>query len=76
MTTSVRRPCESAALGRCIIFYVLLRKLKFDNKDPILGSKYGELKNINELICNEPAEFNLRVDYGLHSDIREFFGKH
>ena len=51
----------------------LLRKLKFDDKDPILGSKYGELKNIIDLICNEPVEFNLRVDYGLHSDIREFF---
>ena len=58
--------------GGALFFYVLLRKLKFDNKDPILGSKYGELKNIIELICNEPAEFNLRVDYGLHSDIRKF----
>ena len=26
-----------------------------------------------DLIYNEPVEFNLRVDYGLHSDIREFF---
>ena len=51
----------------------LLRKLKFDDKDPVLGSKYGELKYIIDLICNEPVEFNLRVDYGLHSDIREFF---
>ena len=51
----------------------LLRKLKFDKEDPVLGSKYGELKYIIDLICNEPVEFNLRVDYGLHSDIREFF---
>ena len=51
----------------------LLRKLKFDDEDPVLGSKYGELKYIIDLICNEPVEFNLRVDYGLHIDIREFF---
>ena len=48
-------------------------KLKFDDKDPVLGSKYGELKYIIDLICNEHVEFNLRVDYGLHSDIRDFF---
>ena len=53
------------------IYYV--HKLKFDDKDPVLGSKYGEIKYIIDLICNEPVEFNLRVDYGLHSDIREFF---
>ena len=51
----------------------LLRKLKFDDEDPVLGSKCGELKHIIDLICNEPVEFNLRVDYGLHIDIREFF---
>ena len=51
----------------------LLRKLKFDDEDPVLGSKCGELQYIIDLICNEPVEFNLRVDYGLHSDIREFF---
>ena len=42
-------------------------------EDPVLGSKCGELQYIIDLICNEPVEFNLRVDYGLHSDIREFF---
>ena len=47
----------------------LLRKLKFDDFDPILGSKYGELKNIIELIRDEPVEFNLRVGCGLHKDI-------
>ena len=51
----------------------LLRKLEFDDFDPILGSKYGELKNIIELICDEPVEFNSRVEYGLHSDIYDFF---
>ena len=51
----------------------LLRKLKFDDVDPVLCSKYGDLKYIIDLICNEPVEFNLHVDYGLHSDIREFF---
>ena len=51
----------------------LLRKLKFDDKDPIIGSKFGKLKYIIDLTCNESVEFNLRVDYGLHSDIREFF---
>ena len=46
----------------------LLRKLKFDDEDPFLGSKCGELKYIIDLICNEPVEFNLRVDYDLHSN--------
>ena len=51
----------------------LLRKLKSDNKDPILGSKYGELRNIIEIIYNEPVEVNLRVDYGLHSAMSTIF---
>ena len=55
------------------LWVVLWVEVKFDDKDPVLGSKYGKLKNIIDLICNEPVEFNLRVDYGLHSDIREFF---
>jgi len=42
--------------------------------DPILGSQYGKLKNIPEqLIFNETVEFNLRVDYGLYSDVQDFF---
>ena len=27
---------------------------------------------ILELICNEPAEFNLRLDHGLNEDVREW----
>ena len=30
------------------------------------------IKNILELICNEPAEFNLRLDHGLNEDVREW----
>ena len=56
-------------------YWDLLKKLKFDDFDPILGSKIGELKDIIELIRDEPVEFNLRVDCGLHKDICEFFEK-
>ena len=57
-------------------YWDLLRKLKFDDKDPTLGLKYGELKNIVELICDEPVEFNIRVDCVLHIDIHEKFYEH
>ena len=48
-------------------FYLdLLRKLQVDSNDDsaLYGSK-GNLRNILELICNEPVEFNLRLDHGL-----------
>jgi len=50
-------------------YWDLLKKLKFDDFDPILGSKIGELKDIIELIRDEPVEFNLRVDCGLHKEL-------
>ena len=36
-------------------------------------STWGTEEYLRELICNETAEFNLRVDYGLHIDVKEFF---
>ena len=30
------------------------------------------LRNILELICNEPVEFNFRLDHGLNGDVREW----
>ena len=68
--TRMRSPVKESPQ---LFLEIITRKFKFDDKDPILGLKYGELKNIIELICNEPAQFNLRVDYRLHSDIRDFF---
>ena len=41
----------------------LLRKLQLDSNDSALCGSKGNLKNILELICNEPAEFNLRLDH-------------
>ena len=37
----------------------LLRKLQFDTNDSALCSSNGSLRNILELICKEPVEFNL-----------------
>ena len=39
----------------------LLRKLQFDTNGSALCGSNGTLKNILELICNEPVEFNLRL---------------
>ena len=52
---------------------LLLRKLQFDTNDSALCGSNGTLRNILELICNEPAEFNLRLDHGLNEDVREWF---
>ena len=52
----------------------LLHKLQFDTKDTsdsALCSSYSTLRNILELIWNEPAKFNLRLDHGLNGDVRE-----
>ena len=46
----------------------LLRKLQqLDSNDSALCGSKGNLRNILELICNEPVEFNLRLDHGLNS---------
>ena len=50
----------------------MLRKLQLDSNDSALCGSKGNLKNILELICNEPAEFNLRLDHGLNEDVREW----
>ena len=50
----------------------LLRKLQLDRNDSALCGSKGNLRNILELICNEPAEFNLRLDHGLNEDVREW----
>ena len=53
----------------------LLRKLQADTNDKsdsaLCGSN-GTLRKILELICNEPVEFNLRLDHGLNEDVREW----
>jgi len=43
-----------------------------DKVDQILGSQHGELNNILELICHETVEFNLRIEYDFHGDVRKF----
>ena len=58
-------------------FYLdLLRKLQFDTKDTFdsaLCGSHGTLRNILELICNEPVEFNRRLDpWSLNRDVREW----
>ena len=53
----------------------LLRKLQFDTNDTsdsALCGSHGTLRNILELICNEPVEFNLRLDHGLNEDVQEW----
>ena len=43
----------------------LLRKLQLDSNGSALCGPNGTLRNILELIRNEPVEFNLRLDHGL-----------
>ena len=50
----------------------LLCKLQLDSNDSALCSSNGNLRNILELICNEPVEFNLRLDHGLNENFREW----
>ena len=50
----------------------LLHKLQLDSNDSALCGSKGTLRNILELICNEPVEFNLRLDHGLNEDVREW----
>ena len=42
------------------------------HSDPILGSNHGELSCIFALINDDYAEFNLRVDHGLHELVRDW----
>ena len=65
--------------GQLITFRIsyldLLRKLQFDTKDTSVSAlcgSYGTLRNILELICNEPVEFNLRLYHGFNGDVREW----
>ena len=53
----------------------LLRKLQFGTagaSGSALSGYHGTLRNFLELICNEPVEFNLRLDYGLSGDVRKW----
>ena len=50
----------------------LLRKLQLDSNDSALFGYIGTLRNILEVICNEPVEFNLRLDHSLNGDFREW----
>ena len=51
----------------------LVKKLKFDEEDCILGNdKKGELRCIFDLIRHDPAEFHLRVDQGICDFVKEW----
>ena len=53
--------------------YILVKKLKFDEGDCILGNdKKGELRCIFDLIRHDPAEFHLRVDQGICDFVKEW----
>ena len=54
-------------LVRSVLIY--LNNLK---SDPILGSNKGELSCIFALINDDNAEFNLRVNHGLHELVRDW----
>ena len=44
-----------------------------DTSDSALCAPHGTVRYILELICNEPVEFNLRLDHGFNGDVREWF---
>ena len=46
--------------------------LKFDESDPILGSKKGELSCMFALITGDNVEFNLRAHHGPHELVRDW----
>ena len=52
----------------------LVKKLKFDEEDCILGNdKKGELRCIFDLICHDSsAEFHLRIDQGICDFVKEW----
>ena len=50
----------------------LLNNLKFDESDPILGSKKGELSCIFAVINGDNAEFNLQIDHRLRELVRDW----
>jgi len=50
----------------------LVKKLKFDDEDGILGSDKGELRCIFDLIRHDSAEFHLRVDQGTCDYVKEW----
>ena len=43
-----------------------------DTSNSALCGPHGTLRNILELIFNEPVEFNFRLDHGLNQDVREW----
>ena len=58
----------------CKSYLDLLRTFQFDTNDTsdsALYAPHGTLRNILERICNEPVEFNLRLDHDLNGDVRE-----
>ena len=59
-------------VNKLTFIYLLLNNLKFDESDPILGSNKGDLSCIFALINDNNAEFNLRVDHGLHELVRDW----
>ena len=50
----------------------LLLKIQPNSNDSALCCSNVTLRNILELICNEPVEFNLRLDNGLNEDVQEW----
>ena len=53
-----------------------MRKLQFDTNDTsdsaLCCGSHGTIRNILELVCSEPIEFNLGLDHGLNGDVREW----
>ena len=47
-------------------------KLQLHSSESALCGSKGTLRNIQELICNEPVQFKLRLDHGLNEDVREW----
>ena len=67
-----RQGCQLKTLRKSYLY--LLRKLQFDThdtSDSALCTPHDTLRNIMELICNEPVELNLRLDHGLLMDMSE-----
>ena len=56
----------------CKSYLDLQRKLQFDTKDSALRGSNSTLRNILELICDEPVEFKIRLNHGLNGDVREW----
>ena len=51
---------------------VFVRDTNYTSDSALICGPHGTLRNILELFCNEPVEFNLSLDHGLNEDVREW----